>query len=113
MAALQQELQKLQARCIQLSVTLLYRCPKNCEGVDFFVFSADGKIFAIQTSLSALLVHSTIATIVGIPSLFGFTSLERYVFVTVTPEKGLERKKATLNALPRVRIVSADEWLGV
>ena len=109
--ALQLELKVLQARCIQLKVTLLYRCPKNCKGVDFFVLFADGTIFAVQTSISALLDHSTVATIVDIPRLFGFTSLERYVFVTVTPEKGLKRKKATLDALPRVRIVSAEDWL--
>ena len=109
--ALQLELKVLQARCIQLKVTLLYRCPKNCKGVDFFVLFSDGTIFAVQTSISALLDHSTVATIVDIPRLFGFTSLERYVFVTVTPEKGLKRKKATLDALPRVRIVSAEDWL--
>ena len=38
LAALQQELQMLQARCIQLNVTLLYRCPKNSRASDFFCF---------------------------------------------------------------------------
>ena len=114
--ALQLELKVLQARCIQLKVTLLYRCPKNCKGVDFFVF-ADGKIFAVQTSISTLLGHSDVDTLVRLSEQFNGSgsgiSFERYVFITVTPELDKVRLATTLTSLPHVRTVSADEWLGV
>ena len=110
-AALTKELATKLARCNLLKVTLLYRCPKGGECLDFFVFCADGEIFAVQSSISALLDHSSVATIVDIPRLFGDILIERYVFVTVKPEQVVPRKEIALASLPHVRIVSADEWL--
>jgi hypothetical protein len=114
--ALLEELHCLEARCSKLKVNLLYRCPKNCKGVDFFVF-ADGKIFAVQTSISTLLGHSDVDTIVRLSEQFNGSgsgiSFERYVFITVTPELDKVRLATTLTSLPHVRTVSADEWLGV
>jgi hypothetical protein len=109
-AALKKELAKMQTRCNELTQSLLYRCPKGCVDVDFFVLRHDGTCIAIQTSVSSLTDHSTASTLVGIPQRFGFP-IERYVYVTVKPEKhvGLARNSALAN----VRIVSADEWIGV
>ena len=112
-AALKKELAAMLVRCNSLKTTLLYWCPKGAEGVDIFVLCPDGKTFAVQTSISALLAHCTVATIAHIPRLFGFSSLERYVFVTVTLEQRGKRTNATLAILPRVRIVSAVDWLRV
>jgi hypothetical protein len=115
-AALLEELQMFQERCSQLNVTLLYRCPKGCKGVDFFVFFADGTNIAVQTSISTLLGHSTSNTIVDIPRLFRGVdrgiSIARYVFITVKPEPGSTRTEAILSKLPHVRIVDANDWLG-
>jgi hypothetical protein len=109
-AALKKELAKMQTRCNELTQSLLYRCPKGCVDVDFFVLRHDGTCIAIQTSISSLTDHSSASTLVGIPQRFGFP-IERYVYVTVKPEKhvGLARNSALAN----VRIVSADKWIGV
>jgi hypothetical protein len=112
------ELSTMMARCTKLKLTLLYRCPKGCVGVDFFVLKGDGSRIAIQTSISALLDHSTVEKIADIPSQFGASARQmrswRYVYVTATPEKGKDRDPTTLTKLKTssVCIVSADEWIG-
>ena len=110
--ALNAELAAIRERCRQLNISLLYRCPMGCADVDFFVLRADEKVFAIQTSISSLLEHSSVDTIANVPLRFGVT-VDRYVFVTVTPENGKVRHKTTLETLPNVRVLSAKELIGV
>jgi hypothetical protein len=114
-SALNAELAAFRERCLKLKISLLYRCPNGCADVDFFVLRADGSVFAIQTSISALLDHGavdTIAdTIANVPSRFGVT-IERYIFVTATPVTEQLRNHNTLTKLTSLRMVSSKELVG-
>ena len=101
------ELKKLLERCVKSQITMLYRCPVGCAGVDFFVLRGDGTCTAIQTSISKLTDHDTANSLIAIPSIFGQKIL-RYIYITVAPEE--HAILATNPALAHVRIVSADEW---
>lgn len=105
------EIAKLLERCRKLGISLLYRCPPRCADVDFFVLRNNGTSIAFQTSISALLDHSSVHTIAAIQERFN-VSIERYVFVTVKPEHSQKRKK-TPRTLATVRIVDANKWIGV
>ena len=78
------ELAAMLERCRKLALSLLYRCPKECADVDFFVLCPDGNVFTIQTSISALLVHSDIDTICSIPLRFGIP-LEHWSATFLSP----------------------------
>ena len=103
------ELQELSERCKSLELCILYRCPKNCADVDFFIILPNGRFYAIQTSISTLTIHGT-STIITIAEKFNI-NLDRYLFVTMKPiqHKGLA-KNQLLSAM--VRIVSAEDWIG-
>ena len=96
-------------RCMKWRLTTLYRCPKGCADVDFFVIHADGTCYAIQTSLSTLTAHSSRSVISNIPSRFGIaqSTLVRYIYVTTSPAI---HQKSDSNA--HVRIVDAAALIG-
>ena len=112
-AGVNAELAAMREKCIKRASSLLYRCPKDCPSVDFFLVKAFGQVFAIQVSIKALLDHSTVESIVGIREQFGVDSINRYIYITVNPETDENRKKDTLTMLEDVRIVSAEDWIGV
>lgn len=106
------EILKLLEHCDRWDLSLLYRCPKGTADVDFFVLSAGRDVLAIQSSISPLLKHSPVEVIIKIPTRFDLR-ITRYVYVTVNPEEGSNRRESTLAGLSHVRIVSAADWVGV
>jgi len=104
------ELAVIRDRCMKWRLATLYRCPKGCADVDFFVVHADGTSFAIQTSLSALTAHSSKSEISNIPSRFGIpqNTLARYIYITTSPAI---HQKSDSNA--HVRIVDAETLIPV
>lgn len=53
-AAVVSELASLRELCKERKQTALYRCPRGCDGVDFFFVDRDGMCCAIQASISEL-----------------------------------------------------------
>lgn len=96
-------------------VTLLYRCPPRCYGVDFFILSPDDECAAIQTSISGLTKHASDSggVAVSLPAMaavFEMPSFTRYIFITVSPDRHTDLAK--LPSLNFVRLVKASTWIG-
>ena len=107
------ELSQLRALCVERQQTALYRCPRGCDSVDFFIVRRDGTCCAIQTSISKLLDHESGNSIAALAAKYSLTetALFRYVYVTVKPTQ--HPQLAARADLSHVRIVSANDWIGV
>lgn len=107
------ELTELRAVCERRRQSALYRCPRGCASVDYFLVRDDGKCCAIQASVSPLKDHETGDSMAALAAKFDLSgeSLVRYIYITTKPTK--HPALAKRNDLAHVRIVSAADWISV
>lgn len=101
-------------------ITILYRCPKNAETIDFCILSGTW-VFAIQASLLSLTEHrnpdADFLHSIGASSR-GYQKRQanwRYIYITTKPERHALvalRSHYWGVEVPNIRVVDANSWIG-